>query len=712
MSSQKCFFGYLIARGTYEIKGAKVHNGQEEQEVIVTGGTDTEWFALCCSDRTVLGWAPHASIRRVCDVEGDEGVFGCETKHEFDYALGQIYRGHAVLPRWSPLRGVIPAHLTRKIALPAGGDIVVIGAPSLNEVTNLIRYCDATTNVYLIGREYTKKMLVTSPEARALWGSSEVSCQFLQVPTRDFLGELYACPGFDVGRVACIVVCLNRIHECFLERFTVLASQVRLDCLFDVSGPVHGANPSACDEQSFERAVFGRKPGGLRAYIGCSEPGKSHFVVPTCGPIGASALPSNTYLPPIEIDGMPLSEILETDFSSYVLGRTPATDGEWYGAAQKMLKGGAFTSPGVQTLPNGQTITAHGPDWASRHAPNWGAWMAAAHASGADMQTFVVVGVFEGLSVNLWDILYRAGGGPGDPIIYCVDPGRTLQGAWGFPRVAHMQDNLPTYVRPLIGQSGVVLPLLAARMAYEDRFASVVEIDGSHHCDDVLLDCEYAWRMLATGGIMVCDDYSELGGQEFEAIDSTYVYTATRGIHAFMHLHRGQYRVLPSVSNQAQICLQKVVQARHMFGTAATPYDFDGEWQADKAAGQLNRKGRLPRPALPGLVPVTGLDAETAWYGAEQSGDFDVATCASTGKALVQGLAGGLKLTDRVATNIGGGLEVVGEGLGGGHPNAAVRGFGNMFKSFGRAAGAVGYGAGLGALKVAEAFVPRENRWW
>lgn len=58
-------------------------------------------------------------------------------------------------------------------------------------------------------------------------------------------------------------------------------------------------------------------------------------------------------------------------------------------------------------------------------------------------------------------------------------------------------------IRPIRGFSNIILPRL---LEDGERF-DIIFIDGSHAYADVVIDSQYAWRLLKPGGALVWDDY-------------------------------------------------------------------------------------------------------------------------------------------------------------------------------------------------------------
>lgn len=71
---------------------------------------------------------------------------------------------------------------------------------------------------------------------------------------------------------------------------------------------------------------------------------------------------------------------------------------------------------------------------------------------------------------------------------------------------------------------------------YRNKF-DFIYIDGSHHCDDVVIDAIKCFELLNVGGIMIFDDY--LWGYYPRAIDNP-----AAAVNAFLRLKKGSYKLI------------------------------------------------------------------------------------------------------------------------------------------------------------------------
>lgn len=95
-------------------------------------------------------------------------------------------------------------------------------------------------------------------------------------------------------------------------------------------------------------------------------------------------------------------------------------------------------------------------------------------------------------------------------------------------------ENVGGQVRTFRSHSTHVLPRLAS--AEHNSFA-VIYVDGSHYAHDALFDIVLSWRLLRSGGVMICDDYGWLLGDD-------PIKSPKAAIDAFMTCYRTQYKVL------------------------------------------------------------------------------------------------------------------------------------------------------------------------
>jgi predicted O-methyltransferase YrrM len=99
-------------------------------------------------------------------------------------------------------------------------------------------------------------------------------------------------------------------------------------------------------------------------------------------------------------------------------------------------------------------------------------------------------------------------------------------------------------VRKLVGDSKLVLVDLLAERARFD----FVYVDGSHLALDVLADAALSWRLLATGGFLVFDDYN------WAVLGEDRLLRPGAAVDSFLVLVEGKYEL---VSSGSQLALRK-----------------------------------------------------------------------------------------------------------------------------------------------------------
>ena len=83
----------------------------------------------------------------------------------------------------------------------------------------------------------------------------------------------------------------------------------------------------------------------------------------------------------------------------------------------------------------------------------------------------------------------------------------------------------------------------------KDLKFDVIYIDGDHHYDQVLLDCQNAWTLLKRDGIFICDDYI---WSYFDDIKKNPCYA----INTFLKEIKNKYKILQV--SKSQIFLRKL----------------------------------------------------------------------------------------------------------------------------------------------------------
>lgn len=118
-----------------------------------------------------------------------------------------------------------------------------------------------------------------------------------------------------------------------------------------------------------------------------------------------------------------------------------------------------------------------------------------------DVKEMLEIGAFEGRTTSYAARLFE------QARITCIDPWTEYGEMSGLAQAeARFNRNVAGFgprIRTMKGFSSVLLPQL---LAAEERF-DVIFIDGSHAYGDVVLDSEFAWRLLKPGGVLIWDDY-------------------------------------------------------------------------------------------------------------------------------------------------------------------------------------------------------------
>jgi predicted O-methyltransferase YrrM len=87
---------------------------------------------------------------------------------------------------------------------------------------------------------------------------------------------------------------------------------------------------------------------------------------------------------------------------------------------------------------------------------------------------------------------------------------------------------------------------------FSNKKFDFIYIDGSHHCDDVIIDAVKCFQSLKVGGIMIFDDY-------LWRYYKNPMSNPAAAINAFLRLHEGSYRV---VRVYYQIAIQKLSETQ------------------------------------------------------------------------------------------------------------------------------------------------------
>ena len=95
--------------------------------------------------------------------------------------------------------------------------------------------------------------------------------------------------------------------------------------------------------------------------------------------------------------------------------------------------------------------------------------------------------------------------------------------------------NLSIFSDRLVKYKGTSFSFFNAH-SNEEAF-DLIYIDGSHHCDDVVIDAIKCFEMLKVGGIMIFDDY-------FWRLYTNDINNPAAAINTFLRLKKGLYKVV------------------------------------------------------------------------------------------------------------------------------------------------------------------------
>jgi predicted O-methyltransferase YrrM len=181
---------------------------------------------------------------------------------------------------------------------------------------------------------------------------------------------------------------------------------------------------------------------------------------------------------------------------------------------------------------DGKSFTS---DWTTWHFPRWAELL----APWRGRQTRVLeIGSWEGRSA-LFFLNYLP-----DARLTCIDPWTGNLEHAVDPHFAALvpqserrfDSNVAAFadrIEKLKGSSSHELP----RLGVEGRLFDIIYVDGSHLAADVFADGALAWPLLASGGLMIFDDYEWCG---FEDV----THNPKLGIDAFLKGYEGDYRMI------------------------------------------------------------------------------------------------------------------------------------------------------------------------
>jgi len=260
----------------------------------------------------------------------------------------------------------------------------------------------------------------------------------------------------------------------------------------------------------------------------------------------------------------------------------------------------ALTMWGFGTSPNmfveGRTLYFLTGDACIPHLQNWQLWLDYASVSGSTR--VLEVGALEGRSQAYLTRMSTAW----MTEFVIADIGWALDHPAGRGRLQILEANTLARTRVLFGASSLTLPHLYAAMDHAGATFAFAYIDGSHHADDVMLDAEYSFRMLATGGVIVFDDYDYSGQVPDDDAWAVSTCAPRRGIHAFLALHGDELEPLPFAEHNGhpdcriQRAYRKVGSVGRLVGNFSRPLPLSG--MTTVAEGSSLRFPPLPLPRV------------------------------------------------------------------------------------------------------------------
>jgi predicted O-methyltransferase YrrM len=170
-------------------------------------------------------------------------------------------------------------------------------------------------------------------------------------------------------------------------------------------------------------------------------------------------------------------------------------------------------------------------DWFTSNIPYWSRVLASEGLRNRAVRA-LEVGSWEGMSSRfILEFLPNA-------VLTCVDTWRGSDEHSSVTSINQVEErfdsNLETVRNRLTKYKGTSLEYFAT--CGPEKF-DLIYIDGSHHCDDVIVDAVKGFELLAVGGVMIFDDY--LWRFYPRPLDNP-----AAAINTFLRLKRGSYRLL------------------------------------------------------------------------------------------------------------------------------------------------------------------------
>ena len=187
-------------------------------------------------------------------------------------------------------------------------------------------------------------------------------------------------------------------------------------------------------------------------------------------------------------------------------------------------------------------------DWFSARVPSWVALLDQTGIYALERPRCLEIGSWQGMS-SLFLLSHLR-----NSVVTCVDtwegsPEHSGPGSVEKSVVESIEErfdeNLAEFADRVTKFRGPSLAFFA-QCSPDERY-DFIYVDGSHHSDDVLCDAVLAFRLLATGGVMVFDDY-------LWRFFDTDVQNPAAAIHSFLRLKRRELKV---VAVGEQMVIQK-----------------------------------------------------------------------------------------------------------------------------------------------------------
>ena len=203
----------------------------------------------------------------------------------------------------------------------------------------------------------------------------------------------------------------------------------------------------------------------------------------------------------------------------------------------------------------GSSMPTFTSDWFSTHIPSWTYIFNRTKWDTNKPNVVIEIGAYEGRS-SLWimqNLLHHP-----QSRLFCIDlfPDHEQEGSYWHrfkgnvldPLVGTDDERTHAYIGP---SSDFLVEFIQGKGK-----ADFIYIDGSHRASDVLLDLTLAFKALALGGLVICDDY--LGGSQRDIV----LDTPKIAIDAFTNIYRDQIEIISGVPLY-QLAFRKIIDRSH-----------------------------------------------------------------------------------------------------------------------------------------------------